>query len=67
MFVLHGHLPWVNHPEHEFFLEEDWLFEAVADCYLPLIKTFFSTKRHSTKNLQRQQCRQARSGPRAFE
>lgn len=35
--ALHGHLPWVNHPEHEFFLEEDWLFEAIADCYLPLL------------------------------
>ncbi|MCP4504158.1 MAG: DUF1957 domain-containing protein [Deltaproteobacteria bacterium] len=40
LFVLHGHLPWVNHPEHEFFLEEDWLFEAIADCYLPLLKMF---------------------------
>ena len=34
---LHGHLPWVNHPEHEFFLEEDWFFEGVADCYLPIL------------------------------
>lgn len=35
---LHGHLPWVNHPEHELFLEEDWFFEAVSDCYLPLLE-----------------------------
>lgn len=34
--VLHGHLPFVRHPEHERFLEESWLFEAIADCYLPL-------------------------------
>jgi 1,4-alpha-glucan branching enzyme len=34
---LHGHLPWVNHPEYEHFLEEDWFFEGVADCYLPLL------------------------------
>lgn len=38
VLVLHGHLPWVNHPEHETFLEEDWLFEAIADCYLPLLE-----------------------------
>lgn len=38
VLVLHGHLPWVNHPEHEFFLEEDWFFEGVADCYLPILE-----------------------------
>ncbi|MEW5855069.1 MAG: 1,4-alpha-glucan branching protein domain-containing protein [Myxococcota bacterium] len=37
IFQLHCHLPFVRHPEHEYFLEEDWLFEAVADCYLPLL------------------------------
>ena len=36
--LLHAHLPFVRHPEHERFLEESWLFEAVADCYLPLIE-----------------------------
>lgn len=35
--VLHAHLPWVRHPEHDRFLEEYWLFEAVAECYLPLL------------------------------
>jgi 1,4-alpha-glucan branching enzyme len=35
--ALHGHLPFVHHPEFEFFLEEDWFFEAVADCYVPLL------------------------------
>lgn len=37
VIALHGHLPFLHHPEHEFFLEEDWLFEAVADCYLPIL------------------------------
>ncbi len=37
ILMLHGHLPFVRHPEHELFLEEDWLFEAVADCYLPIL------------------------------
>ncbi|MBK8480647.1 MAG: DUF1957 domain-containing protein [Proteobacteria bacterium] len=35
--VLHAHLPFVRHPEHEVFLEEDWLFEAITESYLPLI------------------------------
>jgi len=37
--VLHAHLPYVRHPEHPSFLEEDWLFEAITECYLPLIAT----------------------------
>jgi len=36
--LLHAHLPFVRHPEHERFLEESWLFEAVAECYLPLLE-----------------------------
>ncbi len=38
--VLHGHLPFVRHPEHKDFLEERWLFEAIAECYLPMIQSF---------------------------
>ena len=38
--VLHAHLPYVRHPEHARFLEEHWLFEAIADCYLPLLEVF---------------------------
>ncbi|MHC4247556.1 MAG: 1,4-alpha-glucan branching protein domain-containing protein, partial [Planctomycetota bacterium] len=40
LFVLHAHLPYVRHPEHERFLEEDWLFEAVTETYCPLIDLF---------------------------
>lgn len=36
--VLHAHLPFVRHPEHPKFLEESWLYEAIAECYLPLIQ-----------------------------
>lgn len=36
--VLHAHLPYVRHPEHEDFLEEDWLYEAVFESYLPLLR-----------------------------
>lgn len=35
--VLHAHLPFVKHPEYEYFLEEDWYFEAATETYLPLI------------------------------
>jgi 1,4-alpha-glucan branching enzyme len=39
LLVLHCHLPYVRHPEHEDFLEEDWFFEAVAETYVPLLQT----------------------------
>lgn len=39
-FVLHAHLPYVRHPEYEKFLEEKWLFEAISETYLPLLRTF---------------------------
>lgn len=35
--VLHAHLPYVHHPEHDSFFEENWLFEAISECYLPLL------------------------------
>src|SRR5437773_11083132 len=35
--ILHAHLPFVRNPEHEGILEEDWLFEAITETYLPLI------------------------------
>ena len=36
--ILHAHLPFVRHPEHEHFLEEDWLFEAITESYIPLLR-----------------------------
>src|SRR5712691_3542275 len=35
--VLHAHLPYVRHPEHPEFLEEDWFFEALNETYVPLV------------------------------
>ncbi len=35
--VLHAHLPYVRHPEHPSFLEEDWLYEAITETYVPLL------------------------------
>lgn len=37
LFLLHAHLPYVNHPEHSDFLEENWFFECVVETYIPLI------------------------------
>ncbi len=37
---LHAHLPFVRHPEHDQFLEEDWLYEAITETYLPLLRVF---------------------------
>ena len=38
--LLHAHLPFVRHPEYPDFLEEDWLFEAITETYLPLWQVF---------------------------
>jgi len=38
--VLHAHLPFVRHPEYEDFLEEDWLYEAITETYLPLLDVY---------------------------
>jgi len=37
IIVLHYHLPWVRHPEHGHSTEEAWLFEALSECYIPLL------------------------------
>lgn len=36
--ILHAHLPFVRHPEHPRFLEENWLFEAITETYIPLLQ-----------------------------
>lgn len=36
--ILHAHLPYVRHPEHEEFLEERWFFEALCETYLPILE-----------------------------
>jgi len=37
--VLHAHLPYIRHPEYKSFLEENWLFEAITETYVPLLLT----------------------------
>jgi len=47
--VLHAHLPFVRHPEHENFLEESWFFEAITETYLPLARVLQSWARDGMK------------------
>jgi len=44
-FVLHAHLPFVRHPERDYVLEEEWLFEAITETYVPLLQMFDGLKR----------------------
>src|SRR6516162_7639915 len=43
--VLHAHLPFVRHPEYDDFLEEDWLYEAITETYIPLLDIFEGLER----------------------
>jgi 1,4-alpha-glucan branching enzyme len=43
--ILHAHLPFVRHPEHDDFLEEDWLYEAITETYIPLLEMFEALER----------------------
>jgi 1,4-alpha-glucan branching enzyme len=38
--VLHAHLPYIRHPEYNYFLEENWLYEAITETYIPLLDIF---------------------------
>ena len=46
--VLHAHLPYVRHPEYDDFLEEDWLYEAITETYIPLLEVFDGLERDGT-------------------
>ena len=47
--ILHAHLPFVRHPEYPEFLEEDWLYEAITEVYLPLIFALQSLREAGAK------------------
>lgn len=40
MIVLHTHMPFVRDAEVTYPLEEDWLYEAITESYLPLVERF---------------------------
>ncbi len=35
--MLNAHLPYIRHPEYDYFLEENWLYEAMTETYIPLL------------------------------
>ena len=48
-FVLHAHLPYIHHPESEDYLEEEWLFEAISETYIPLLLNFKKLEEEGVK------------------
>lgn len=48
-FIFNTHLPFVRHPEYPKFLEEDWLFEAVNESYIPLLRMMYRLKDQGIK------------------
>jgi 1,4-alpha-glucan branching enzyme len=43
--ILHAHLPFIRHPEHDKFFEESWLYEAVTETYVPLLQVLEGWRR----------------------
>ena len=39
-FILHAHLPFIHHPESENYIQEQWLYEAISETYIPLLLNF---------------------------
>jgi 1,4-alpha-glucan branching enzyme len=40
VLALNAHLPFIRRPDYPNFLEERWLFEAISESYLPLLRVF---------------------------
>ena len=47
--VLHAHLPYVKKNEKN-SLEEDWLFQAILEWYIPLLQAIESSKKENPLN-----------------
>ncbi len=47
--VLHAHLPYVRKNEKN-SLEEDWLFQAILECYIPLLQVIESSQKENPIN-----------------
>ncbi len=48
-FVLHAHLPYVRKNE-ENSLEEDWFYQAILECYIPLLRALENASIENPKN-----------------
>jgi hypothetical protein len=60
--VLHAHLPFVRHPAHPYFLEEQWFFQAMTEIYIPLIHVFEGLRRDDKQRLAEVLARSAQRG-----
>jgi len=47
--VLHAHLPYVRKNEKN-SLEEDWLFQAILECYIPLLQVIETSQKENPLN-----------------
>lgn len=47
--TFHAHLPFVRHPEFPRFLEEDWLFEAISETYLPMLRVLHKLRQEGVQ------------------
>ncbi|MGI6643880.1 MAG: glycoside hydrolase family 57 protein [Bacillota bacterium] len=47
--ILHAHLPYVKNTKSEDSLEERWLFQAITECYIPLLNGFYSLLEENVK------------------
>ncbi|RMD59423.1 MAG: DUF1957 domain-containing protein [Nitrospirae bacterium] len=45
MLVLHAHMPFIRHPLYSDPFEERWLFEAIIECYLPILEVLDRLKK----------------------
>ena len=48
-FIFNAHLPFVRHPEYPKFLEEDWLYEAINESYIPFIRMMYRLRQENIK------------------
>ena len=40
VLALHAHLPYIRMPDKKIPLQELWLFQAITECYVPLLNCF---------------------------
>ena len=38
--LLHGHTPFVRHPEYPSVSQESWFFQSISETYIPLLEVF---------------------------
>ncbi|HHY18526.1 MAG TPA: hypothetical protein GX522_01355, partial [Firmicutes bacterium] len=51
-FIFHAHLPYIRHAESDSALEEDWLYEAIIETYIPIIRMLERLARDNISTLK---------------